>query len=173
VRLAHPDGMVEPAPDLDRRVTDSEAATEALGAAFAAGLEAGDVIVLTGPLGAGKTRFVAGMARGLEARSRVRSPSFTLINEYRGDRLLLHLDLYRLEPREAEGLGLEEQLERGVLVAEWGEKLPPRLRAEALTLRFEMQSETGRAITARAAGARGLVLLQRWRGLAMPPTRDA
>jgi len=100
--------MVEPAPDLDRRVTDSEAATEALGAAFAAGLEAGDVIVLTGPLGAGKTRFVAGMARGLEARSRVRSPSFTLINEYRGDRLLLHLDLYRLEPREAEGLGLEE-----------------------------------------------------------------
>jgi len=60
-----------------------------------------------------------------------------------------------------------------VLVAEWGEKLPPRLRAEALTLRFEMQSETGRAITARAAGARGLVLLQRWRGLAMPPTRDA
>src|SRR6185436_14312315 len=122
-----------------------EAATEALGAAFAAGLDAGDVIVLTGPLGAGKTRFVAGMARGLRARSRVRSPSFTLINEYRGDRLLLHLDLYRLEPREAEGL----------------------------TLRFEIQSENGRAITARAAGARGLALLKRWRGLGMPRTRDA
>ena len=98
----------------------------------------------------------------------MRSPSFTLINEYRGDRLLLHLDLYRLEPREAEGLGLEEQLERGALGAEWGEKLPASLRAEALTLRFEMLSESARAITARAAGARGLALLSRWRALAQP-----
>jgi tRNA threonylcarbamoyladenosine biosynthesis protein TsaE len=162
----------EAALDPDARVSDSESATEALGAAFAAALEAGDAVVLSGPLGAGKTRFVAGLARGLHARARVRSPSFTLINEYRGDRLLLHLDLYRLEPREAEGLGLEEQLERGVLVAEWGEKLPAALRAEALTLRFEIVSESARAITARAAGARGLALLARWRALA-PPVRDA
>jgi len=61
-----------------------------------------------------------------------------------------------------------QQLERGVLVAEWGEKLPPALRADALTLRFEMRSETARTITARAAGARGLALLNRWRALAPP-----
>ena len=173
MRAARARAIVRAGSDLDRRVSDSEAATEALGAAFAAGLEAGDVIVLTGPLGAGKTRFVAGLARGFHARARVRSPSFTLINEYRGDRLLLHLDLYRLEPSEAEGLGLEEQVERGVLVAEWGEKLPPALRAEALTLRFEILSEAARAITARAAGARGLALLARWRTLAPRPGRDA
>ena len=161
----------EAAADLDRRVSASEGATDDLGAALAAGLEPGDVIVLTGPLGAGKTRFVAGLARGLGAGSRVRSPSFTLINEYRGDRLLLHLDLYRLEPREVEGLGLEEQIERGVLVAEWGEKLPPALRREALTLRFEILSESERAITARAAGPRGLALLARWRALGPPPVR--
>ena len=128
----------EAAVDPGRRVSAAERDTEALGAALAACLEAGDVLVLVGPLGAGKTRFVAGLARGLGAGSRVRSPSFTLLNEYRGDRLLLHLDLYRLEPREVDGLGLEEQIERGVLVAEWGDKLPIALRSEALTLRFEI-----------------------------------
>jgi tRNA threonylcarbamoyladenosine biosynthesis protein TsaE len=158
-------GHKEPAADADRRVSASEAETEALGVALAGSLVAGDVIVLSGPLGAGKTRFVAGLARGFHARARVRSPSFTLVNEYRGDRLLLHLDLYRLEPIEVLGLGLEEQLERGVLVAEWGEKLPPEIRRESLTLRFEILSESGRAITARASGARGLALLARWRAL--------
>ena len=147
--------------------------TEALGALLSRFLEAGDVIVLTGPLGAGKTRFVAGLARGMAAKARVRSPSFTLINEYRGDRLLLHLDLYRLEPREAEGLGLEEQIECGVLVAEWGEKLPPELRRDALTLRFDVLSETERAITASARGGRGLELLARWRALEPAPGRRA
>jgi tRNA threonylcarbamoyladenosine biosynthesis protein TsaE len=163
----------EKAADPDRRVSASERETEDLGAALAAALETGDVVVLTGPLGAGKTRFVAGLARGFGARARVRSPSFTLINEYRGTRLLLHLDLYRIEPHETEGLGLEEQMERGVLVVEWGEKLPPAFRREALTLRFEIVSETDRAITARAAGARGLALLTRWRALAARPGRDA
>ena len=161
----------EPAASPESRVTATEEETEALGVALARFLEAGDVIVLTGPLGAGKTRFVAGLARGMAAKARVRSPSFTLLNEYRGDRLLLHLDLYRLEPREAQGLGLEEQLERGVLVAEWGEKLPPALRRDALTLRFEVLSETGRAITASGRGARGLELLARFTALDPQPGR--
>lgn len=163
----------EQAADLDRRVTNSAEDTEALGALLSGALEDGDVIVLAGPLGAGKTRFVAGLARGMGARARVRSPSFTLLNEYRGERLLLHLDLYRLEPREVDGLGLEEQIERGVLVAEWGEKLPQALRRDALTLRFEILSETERAITARAAGARGLDLLSRWRALETRGARGA
>ena len=153
------------AADADSRVTASEEDTEALGAALAPDLAPGDVIVLTGPLGAGKTRFVAGLARGLSAPARVRSPSFTLINEYRGRCLLLHLDLYRIETREAEALGLEEQLEGSVLVAEWGEKLPRPLRRDALTLRFEIVSATARAIAATAERGRGLELLARWRAL--------
>ena len=161
------------APDADVKVSASESDTEALGESLAATLSAGDVIVLEGPLGAGKTRFVAGLARGFHARSRVRSPSFTLLNEYRGDRLLLHLDLYRLEPRDVGGLGLEEQIERGVLVAEWGEKLPEAQRRDALMLRFEIRSETARAITARAAGPRGEALLARWRALESRHEKEA
>ena len=70
--------------DVARIDTASAEATGALGEALASWLEAGDVLVLEGPLGAGKTRFVDGLARGLAAAARVRSPSFTLINEYRG-----------------------------------------------------------------------------------------
>jgi len=149
----------------DRRVTVTAAATERLGEALAAGLQAGDVIVLTGPLGAGKTRLVAGLARGLGAGGRVRSPSFTLLNEYRGRLPLHHLDLYRLEGAEAEGLGLEELVEDGVLVAEWGERLPGWLRADALTLGFEVLGEEERALSASGSGPRGLALLERWRAL--------
>ena len=163
----------ERAPTPGSRITAAEEETEALGEALAPALEAGDVIVLSGPLGAGKTRFVAGLARGMRAKARVRSPSFTLINEYRGEHLLLHLDLYRLEPREAEALGLEEQVERGVLVAEWGEKLPVALRRDALTLRFDVLSETARAITAAADGPRGHALLARFSALAPLPGRSA
>jgi tRNA threonylcarbamoyladenosine biosynthesis protein TsaE len=159
-----PAGGADPAgsPAGRRRVTSSVEQTERLGEGLAAGLVGGDVLVLSGPLGSGKTRFVAGLARGLGARSRVRSPSFTLLNEYRGALVLHHLDLYRLEAPEVDGLGLEELVEQGVLAAEWGEKLPAWLRAEALTLEFEVLSETERAITASAAGGRGGELLAVW-----------
>lgn len=154
-------------PASGRRVTTSVEQTERLGEALAAGLAPGDVVVLTGPLGSGKTRFVAGLARGLGISSRVRSPSFTLLNEYRGRLALFHLDLYRLEAPDMDGLGLEELVERGVLVAEWGEKLPGGTRAEALTLDFEMVSEHERAVTAGAVGGRGRELLALWH--ALPP----
>jgi len=145
-----------------RRVTTAVEETERLGETLAAGLVAGDVLVLTGPLGSGKTCFVAGLARGLGARSRVRSPSFTLLNEYRGALMLHHLDLYRLEGPEVDGLGLEELVDEGALVVEWGEKLTAWLREEALTLVFEVLSEHERAITASAAGERGGELLAVW-----------
>lgn len=148
-----------------RRVTAAVEETERLGEALAAGLVAGDVLVLTGPLGSGKTRFVAGLARGLGARSRVRSPSFTLLNEYRGALLLHHLDLYRLEGRDVDDLGLEELVDEGVLAVEWGEKLPGWLRADALTLCFEVLSEQERGVTAGATGGRGRELLALWRRL--------
>ena len=145
-----------------RRVTAAAGETEQLGETLAVGLVAGDVVVLTGPLGSGKTCFVAGLARGLGAGSRVRSPSFTLLNEYRGALMLRHLDLYRLEGPEVVGLGLEELVDDGVLVVEWGEKLPAWLGEEALTLVFEVLSEHERAVTASAAGERGGELLAVW-----------
>lgn len=145
-----------------RRVTAAVEETERLGETLAGGLVAGDVLVLTGPLGSGKTCFVAGLARGLDARSRVRSPSFTLLNKYRGIVTLHHLDLYRLEGPDVDGLGLEELVDEGALVVEWGEKLPAWLREEALTLTFEVLSEHERAVAASAAGKRGAELLAIW-----------
>jgi tRNA threonylcarbamoyladenosine biosynthesis protein TsaE len=145
-----------------RRVTTAAGETERLGETLAAELVAGDVLVLTGPLGAGKTCFVAGLARGLGVKSRVRSPSFTLLNEYRGALMLHHLDLYRLEGPEVDGLGLEELADDGALVVEWGEKLPAWLREEALTLVFEVISDHERAVSASATGKRGVELLAVW-----------
>ena len=77
---------------VSRRTTSVEG-TERLGEAFGAALRAGDVVTLSGPLGAGKTRFVAGLARAVAPGSRVRSPSFTLVNEIPGSPWLFHLDL--------------------------------------------------------------------------------
>jgi tRNA threonylcarbamoyladenosine biosynthesis protein TsaE len=156
----------------DTRVARSVAETERIGEALAAGLTAGDVVLLTGPLGAGKTRLVAGLARGIGCKARVRSPSFAIINEYHGGSLpLLHVDLYRLEGRAAEDLGLEERLEDSVLAAEWGERLPGRLTRDALTLTFEIRSETERAIHASAVGDRGRALLESWRAIGKESVR--
>ena len=103
--------------------------TERLGESLSPLLAAGDVVALMGPLGAGKTRFVAGLARGLGYAARVRSPTFTLLHEYSGPLPLFHSDLYRLETRDVSGLGLEEALDRGPLVVEWAERLPSPLLA--------------------------------------------
>jgi tRNA threonylcarbamoyladenosine biosynthesis protein TsaE len=153
-----------------RRVSESPEATERLGETLAPALRAGDVIALVGPLGAGKTRFVIGLARGLSAASRVRSPSFTLVNEYHGRLRLAHLDLYRLDDHSGAlaSLGLEELLEDSALVVEWGEKLPGVLLDQALRIDFEIMSEQGRALTATASAGRGLELLAAWPN----PVRD-
>ncbi len=147
------------------RISASPEATERLGAALAPAIEEGDVIALSGALGAGKTCFVSGVARGLSVRTRVRSPSFTLINEYRGRVLLLHLDLYRIEPMDAGSLGLEEQRERGALVVEWGEKLPGLLLEDALHIAFEVEEGDTRVLSADAESGRGLALLEAWRAI--------
>jgi tRNA threonylcarbamoyladenosine biosynthesis protein TsaE len=107
--------------------THSEEETAAVGRELAATLSAGDVVLLYGDLGAGKTAFVRGLAEGLGvSRDEVSSPTFTLIQEYRGGRLpLFHVDLYRIEdPREFDELGLDEIAEGGVLAIEWAERLP-------------------------------------------------
>jgi tRNA threonylcarbamoyladenosine biosynthesis protein TsaE len=104
--------------------TDSEEATSAAGEHFAARLKPGDVVLLYGDLGAGKTAFVRGLAKGLGASpDDVSSPTFTLIQEYRGPVPLQHVDLYRLRPDEVEGLGLDELVEgAGVVAIEWAER---------------------------------------------------
>ncbi|HZI32372.1 MAG TPA: tRNA (adenosine(37)-N6)-threonylcarbamoyltransferase complex ATPase subunit type 1 TsaE [Candidatus Binatia bacterium] len=107
-------------------ISHSPLETEALGERFGRAARRGWVIALSGDLGAGKTQFVKGVARGLGATSRVHSPTFTLVNEYGGGRLtLFHLDLYRLEtPEQILGAGIEEFLAPdGVAVIEWAERL--------------------------------------------------
>jgi len=107
--------------------THSEAETAAAGRRLAATLDAGDVVLLCGDLGAGKTAFVRGLAEGLGIDpGLVSSPTFTLIQEYRGGRLPLHhVDLYRLRSIEVDDLGLDElTLEAGVTAIEWPDRLP-------------------------------------------------
>jgi tRNA threonylcarbamoyladenosine biosynthesis protein TsaE len=106
--------------------TNSEDETAAVGRALAPRLSAGSAVLLFGDLGAGKTALVRGLAEGLGvAPDEVSSPTFTLVQEYRGGRLpLFHVDLYRLnDPREIDDLGLEEIASEGVLAIEWAEKL--------------------------------------------------
>ncbi len=151
--------------DAHRKRTASASGTEALGAALAPALRAGDVVALRGPLGAGKTRFVQGVVHALHPGQRVRSPSFTLVHEYPGPTPVFHLDLYRLESREVDALGLEESAEQGPLLVEWGERLPSSWRADALVLTFVPGEGDVRTIEADAAGERGAALLAAWRAL--------
>jgi tRNA threonylcarbamoyladenosine biosynthesis protein TsaE len=107
-------------------ISHSPAETESLGESWGRAAERGLVIALSGELGAGKTRLVKGIARGLGITARVHSPTFTLVNEYDGGRLrLFHLDLYRLETHgQIVAAGLEEFLPPdGVAVIEWAEKM--------------------------------------------------
>lgn len=120
-------------------ITHSEAETSAVGSDLARSLTAGSVVLLSGDLGAGKTAFVRGLAAGLGIDPEVvSSPTFTLIQEYRGGRLPLHhVDLYRLRSIEVDDLGLDElTLEGGVTAIEWPDRLP-REFASAVHVRIE------------------------------------
>jgi len=109
-----------------RHTSSSEDETRAIAARFAADLQAGDVLLLSGDLGAGKTAFVRGLAEGLGIDpGEVTSPTFTLVHEYRGGRLpLIHVDLYRLERADLDLIGLDQDLaDRGITAVEWSERL--------------------------------------------------
>ncbi len=143
--------------------TSSAEATERLGAALAVVLRPGDVLALSGPLGAGKTRLVSGLVQAIAPGARVRSPSFTLVNEFPGTLWVFHLDLYRLEQvREVEGLGLEDYAARGALVVEWGERLPGAWLADALHVAITPGQGDERLFSASGAGGRGHELLEAW-----------
>jgi tRNA threonylcarbamoyladenosine biosynthesis protein TsaE len=136
--------------------TNSEKETAAAGAGLGATLQPGDVVLLSGDLGAGKTAFVRGLAAGLDIDpGEVSSPTFTLIQEYRGGRLVLHhIDLYRLSPREVDDLGLDDLIESGGVVAiEWPDRWsrPP---AGAIAVRLTAVGDTGRTLEISRASER-------------------
>jgi tRNA threonylcarbamoyladenosine biosynthesis protein TsaE len=129
--------------------THSESETSDVGRQLARTLSPGRVVLLVGDLGAGKTAFVRGLAEGLGvAPEDVSSPTFTLMQEYRGGRVpLIHVDLYRLnDPREIDDLGLEELGLDSVLAIEWAEKLPRRV-ADAIDVHIEHAQGDERRVT--------------------------
>jgi len=133
------------------RTTRSESDTMAVAREFAATLRAGDVVLLSGDLGAGKTAFVRGLAGGLGANpDDVSSPTFTLVHEYRGGRLpLYHADLYRLQRTTIEELGLDERaVDQGVLAIEWPERLTYPI-AGAAVVELRITDDQSRELTFR------------------------
>lgn len=133
-------------------LTASEQETSAAGEGLGASLQAGAVLLLYGDLGAGKTAFVRGLARGLGAPGDdVTSPTFTIVQEYPGRVTLYHVDLYRLEEREVDDLGLEELvLGKGVVAIEWAERWRGR-PDDAIEVHIEDGGEDARRIRISAA----------------------
>lgn len=110
---------------IEELITHSEAETEAAGRGLGARLQVGQMIHLLGDLGAGKTAFVRGLAQGLGVDpDEVSSPTFTLIQEYRGRLTLFHVDLYRLAGAEVPDLGLDALAAEGIVAIEWANRLP-------------------------------------------------
>ena len=131
--------------------TTSAEETEAAGARLAAGLRPGDVVALVGELGAGKTCFIQGLVRGLGATTRATSPTFVLINQYRGRLPIYHVDAYRTESLvELVDLGVSELLDgEGVTVVEWADKLLPLLPPRTIEVRIAGVGDEPRTITIR------------------------
>lgn len=130
-------------------VTNGEEETEALGRRLGQVLQPGAVVAFTGDLGAGKTAFTRGLARGLGISERVTSPTFTIVNEYEGGRLpLFHFDMYRLgSSEELFDIGWEEYLARGgVCAVEWSENVTEAMEG-AVSVTIDVLGENTRRIT--------------------------
>ena len=138
---------------MSETITNSERETEELGRRFAETLPGGTVVAMYGDLGAGKTAFVRGMARGMGLDCRVSSPTFTIVNEYLGDRELIHFDMYRLSGAdELFDIGWEDYLNRGAVCAvEWSENVEDAFFGDEIRVTIEKLSDTGRKITIEGA----------------------
>ncbi len=142
--------------------TRSEAETIALGSAIGERLQPGDVVLLFGPFGAGKTHLAKGIAASLGVdAAEVNSPSFVLINQYQADRAhgrmpIFHVDLYRLErPEELQSVGLEDALApEGLAIVEWAERAGDSLPAEHLAVFIELEGEHERRFRIEPRGKR-------------------
>lgn len=135
-------------------VCPEEADTMAVAGRLAAEVRPGDVIVLSGDLGAGKTRFVGGLAAGLGVEEQVVSPTFILAREYRSGFLpVIHVDVYRLgSMNEFEDLDVYERAADGVLVIEWGDAVASALPVDVLTVRFEVDEAEVRTLHLQPSG---------------------
>ena len=135
-------------------LTHSELETEKAGENLAAKIADGTVVAMCGELGAGKTAFVRGMARGMGLDCRVNSPTFTIVNEYIGERTLLHFDMYRLgSADELWDIGWDDYLARGAVCAvEWSENVSDAFTGDEISVRFEKLSATDRRITIEGGG---------------------
>jgi len=130
-------------------ISRNEMETEALGASFGEKIADGSVVAMYGDLGAGKTAFVRGMAKGMGIASRVSSPTFTIVNEYIGERELFHFDMYRLgSADELFDIGWEDYLAReGVCVVEWSENVNDAYDGTEIEVTINKLSDTERKIT--------------------------
>ena len=135
--------------------TDNAAATRAVGRVIGENAQAGDVYLLTGPLGAGKTCLVQGLAQGLGAPGYARSPTFVLATRYQGRLTLHHADLYRIDhPAEAWDLGLDDIIAAGqdVLAIEWADRADALFGADALRVRLDYAADYALDTAADTAG---------------------
>lgn len=133
-------------------ITEGPEETMALAADLAKRLRDGDVVALVGALGTGKTTFVKGLARGLFIAEEVLSPSFVLARSYKGNKLLHHLDFYRVrDPGELEEVGLLELLppESGITAVEWADRFPDLIPKGAIWVFLEHVGDARRKVTIR------------------------
>lgn len=137
-----------------RVVCPQETDTLAVAGRLAAEVQPGDVVVLKGDLGSGKTRFVSGLAAGLGVEEQVVSPSFVLMREYRSGFLpVIHVDVYRLGSiNEFDDLDVFERAADGVLVIEWGDAVVSALPPDLLTVRFEVGDDGTRTLRFEPSG---------------------
>ena len=145
--------------------TSTPSQTRRIGERIGRMLHAGDVVLLSGELGAGKTVLAQGIGRGLGITDPIKSSSFVIMNEYQGPELrMFHADLYRLEdPAQVAELALDELAERGVLVVEWPERAPPELPPEHLRVELSYEGAKGRSVRMEAQGGRYEEIARKWR----------
>ena len=134
-------------------ISHSQLETEEVGRKLAEKLPGGSVVAMYGDLGAGKTAFVRGMAKGMGLSCRVSSPTFTIVNEYLGERELIHFDMYRLSSAdELFDIGWEDYLSRGAVCAvEWSENVQDAFFGDEVVVRIEKLNDTDRKITIERA----------------------
>ena len=144
------------------QVSRSSEDTRCLGRILGKCARPGDMLLLRGHLGAGKTTLVQGLAEGLDVSGPVTSPSFTLVHEHAGRVKLYHLDLYRLEGSDLPDMGIDDIVgSEAVVVVEWSERLPRSLTGDALEMEMEFaEGPESRHLRGRAGGPRGQRLLE-------------
>lgn len=144
--------------------SDSVQTTERIGQALGRALRTGHVVALIGPLGAGKTALVRGMAvgAGVDDPREVASPTFVIVNEYHARSATIHhIDAYRLRGSvDLEALGFDEMCETGAVVVEWADRVPELLPPDRLTVAIEPVSATGRRLHLTAAGPAAFRLIE-------------